>query len=169
MWNTWTVVTFPEENTVEAVPTSWINNGKCYFPSIPADKLATAIRNNDLPNTKWPSYNVRILRNSTCGTLYYYNIYLSNILLQYVLSIDIIVNTMLYFIDNYAAAKEKCRKAQYSSDLDSDVPSKTLGKRSRISKKSNDCPSSDTDEDDDGMMDNTSILPSPPQINGLYS
>lgn len=63
----WTVVKFNEENLVEAVPTSWIFNNQCYWPSFQRDKVMTAIRKNEEPNTHWPSYEVTIFRDSTYG------------------------------------------------------------------------------------------------------
>lgn len=65
--SSWTVVKFNEENLVEAVPTSWIFNNQCYWPSFQRDKVMTAIRKNEEPNTHWPSYEVTIFRDSTYG------------------------------------------------------------------------------------------------------
>lgn len=71
MAKTWTIVIFTDEDTVEAVPSSWLINNKCYWPSLPLDKLTAAIRNHEEPNTCWPSYPVRILRHGTFGKYIY--------------------------------------------------------------------------------------------------
>jgi len=65
--SSWTVVKFNDENSVEAVPTSWIFNKRCYWPPFQRDKVVVAIRKNEEPNTHWPSYEVTIFRNSTYG------------------------------------------------------------------------------------------------------
>lgn len=69
MSRTWTIVVFPGENSVEAVPSTWLigSVNKCYWPAYPAPKLTAAIRNHEAPNTCWPSYNVTLLRNGTFG------------------------------------------------------------------------------------------------------
>lgn len=67
MAKTWTIVIFTDEDTVEAVPSSWLINNKCYWPSLPFDKITAAIRNHEEPKTCWPSYPVRILRHGTFG------------------------------------------------------------------------------------------------------
>lgn len=56
MSKTWTIVIFTDENTVETVPSIWIIDNKCYWPSFTFEKLKAAIRNYEQPNTCWPSY-----------------------------------------------------------------------------------------------------------------
>lgn len=67
MTGTWTIVKFNDENSVEAVPSSWIFGKRCYWPPFQRDKLITAIQINENPNTHWLSYEVTIFRNSTYG------------------------------------------------------------------------------------------------------
>jgi len=67
MAKTWTIVIFTDENTVEVVPTNWIQNNKCYWPSPTSDKMISAIKNHDAPNDSWPSYSIRLVRNGTFG------------------------------------------------------------------------------------------------------
>lgn len=62
MAKTWTIVIFTDENTVEVVPTNWIQNNKCYWPSPTSDKMISAIKNHDAPNDSWPSYSIRLVR-----------------------------------------------------------------------------------------------------------
>lgn len=71
--SSWTVVKFIEENSVEAVPTSWIKDNKhCLWPSLQYNKVIQAIRNNQEPDVDWPLYEITIFRNSTYGTLKLY-------------------------------------------------------------------------------------------------
>ncbi|XP_011691888.1 PREDICTED: uncharacterized protein LOC105452470 isoform X3 [Wasmannia auropunctata] len=86
---TWTVVRFIDEDTVEAVPSSWIIQNRCYWPPFKNEKIMAIIRKNEQPNTCWPSYEISIFRNST-------------------------------FAD-YKTAREKCKKSEFTSDLNSDV------------------------------------------------
>lgn len=71
MEKTWTVVKFKDENVVEAVPTTWINNGKCYWPSYTADKMLKAIKDHDDPDFSWTSYKVYVFKDSTFGKKQY--------------------------------------------------------------------------------------------------
>lgn len=74
--SSWTVVKFNKENSVEAVPTSWINNNRivnnnrCYWPSFQQAKVIAAIRKNEEPDIHWPSYGITLFRNSTYGTFW---------------------------------------------------------------------------------------------------
>ncbi|XP_074037965.1 uncharacterized protein [Leptinotarsa decemlineata] len=56
---TWTIVKFIEENSVEAVPTTWLlGSHKCYWPPFPKEKLVSSIRKNEGPNTCWPLHDI---------------------------------------------------------------------------------------------------------------
>ncbi|KAM0735295.1 hypothetical protein ACS0PU_010443 [Formica fusca] len=99
----WTVVQFNNENSVEAVLTSWIFNKRCYWPPFQHDKVITAIRKNEEPNTHWPSYEVTIFRNST--------------------------------YENYMTAREKCKKAENTSDLNSEFSAGKEKKKRKIKKR----------------------------------
>nr|XP_023013060.1 uncharacterized protein LOC111503073 isoform X3 [Leptinotarsa decemlineata] len=56
---TWTIVEFIEENSVEAVPTTWLlGSHKCYWPPFPKEKLVSSIRKNEGPNTCWPLHDI---------------------------------------------------------------------------------------------------------------
>lgn len=49
---TWTVVSFEKDQTVAAVPTTWITGtNDCLWPPFTAEKTTTAIRNHIDPNT----------------------------------------------------------------------------------------------------------------------
>lgn len=63
----WTVVKFRDEDAVEAVPSKWILNNQCYWPPFSKEKLITAIKKNEEPNTHWPLHDIVPLRNSSYG------------------------------------------------------------------------------------------------------
>lgn len=70
----WTVVKFRHENTVEAVPTSWLlGNNKCYWPPFTQEKVLQAIRKHENYNTCWPLHEIEIFRNGTYGNLISFN------------------------------------------------------------------------------------------------
>ncbi|XP_031346380.1 uncharacterized protein LOC116173183 isoform X2 [Photinus pyralis] len=62
--NTWTVVCFTNDETVEAVPTKWLSGDQCLWPVVTRDKLNTYIRKCEF-NSCWPSHTVRTFRNAT--------------------------------------------------------------------------------------------------------
>lgn len=80
MVKTWTVVRFEDENVVEAVPTSWIANGRCYWPLYTTEKILKAIKDHVDFDSSWTSYQVYIFKNSTSGKKQ--NIYYSYIIQQ---------------------------------------------------------------------------------------
>ncbi|KAK5645114.1 hypothetical protein RI129_006414 [Pyrocoelia pectoralis] len=87
---TWQVVKFLQENSVEAVPSNWINGDKCYWPPYNNTKRvqqATIKREPPVPDL-WKSYDVYFFRNNV--------------------------------FDNYETALKKARKATITSDLESD-------------------------------------------------
>lgn len=67
MAKTWTVVKFTDENTVEAVPTTWIVGKQCHWPPFTHEKVMAAIRNHELINTCWPLHEISTFRNGTFG------------------------------------------------------------------------------------------------------
>lgn len=67
MDQTWTIVHFIKENSVEAVPTTWIVGNMCYWPSFTSEKVYKAIKNHEHPNSCWESFEIRIFRNATYG------------------------------------------------------------------------------------------------------
>lgn len=68
---TWTVIQFEEDYSVEAVPSTWIQGQLCLWPPYSKDKLMSAIRKHASLNTCWPSYKIRSFRNSTFGGFLY--------------------------------------------------------------------------------------------------
>jgi len=62
------VIKFTDENSVEAVPSSWIRSKHCFWPPFQRDKVIQAIRKNKEPDMDWPLHEVTIFRNSTYGT-----------------------------------------------------------------------------------------------------
>lgn len=80
--SSWTVVKFTDENSVEAVPTSWINNKQYFWPPFQRDKVIQAIRKNEEPDMDWPLYEMTIFRNSTYGTLELYLCIFVNLLVR---------------------------------------------------------------------------------------
>ncbi|GAB1864035.1 hypothetical protein CAJAP_05114 [Camponotus japonicus] len=131
MAKTWTIVIFTDENTVEVVPTNWIQNNKCYWPSLTSDKMISTIKNHDAPNDSWPSYPIRLVRNGTFA--------------------------------NYSIAQEKCRKAEYSSDINSD---RSLENKKRVMTKK----TYGSSFEEDSLLssdDNNNLptkLPTPPRL-----
>ena len=63
----WTVISFDGENTVEAVPSSWISNNLCLWPPFSGDKLQAAIRKQETPSRNWQSFKVTLFKNSNYG------------------------------------------------------------------------------------------------------
>ncbi|XP_076295397.1 uncharacterized protein LOC143216335 isoform X2 [Lasioglossum baleicum] len=61
---TWTVVQFVDDKTVEAVPTSWLEGDKCYWPPLPQSKLSNAIKKLEPPQPSWIQFTVKSFRNS---------------------------------------------------------------------------------------------------------
>ncbi|XP_071652237.1 uncharacterized protein [Temnothorax longispinosus] len=100
MTKTWTIVIFTDENCVEVVPSSWILNDKCYWPTLTPDKLKAAVKNHDALDTSWPSYPIRLIRN---GTFY-----------------------------DYSTAERKCKRAEYSSDVNSDRSKQNMNQLAKI-------------------------------------
>ncbi|KAF5301648.1 hypothetical protein FQA39_LY10695 [Lamprigera yunnana] len=66
MDNSWTVIKFIEDNTVQAVLTRWIlNNDKCFWPPYLQDRLIQSIKRCEHQMDNWPVYEIKIFRNST--------------------------------------------------------------------------------------------------------
>ncbi|CAG9814687.1 unnamed protein product [Phaedon cochleariae] len=66
MADTWTVVKFKEENSVEAIPTTWLmGNDHCYWPPYTHEKIQQAIKKHDQPNTCWPLHKIEIFKSGT--------------------------------------------------------------------------------------------------------
>ncbi|KAK4878777.1 hypothetical protein RN001_011283 [Aquatica leii] len=63
---TWTVVQFLDDETVEAVPSPWIQGtNECHWPTLPPEKLRQAIKKWEPLNTCWATHKIRIFRNAT--------------------------------------------------------------------------------------------------------
>ncbi|KAF5300737.1 hypothetical protein FQR65_LT19314 [Abscondita terminalis] len=61
----WTIVLFIEDKSVEAVPSHWIQGDICHWPPYTSDKLMHAIKKCELLNTCWPTHPVKIFRNAS--------------------------------------------------------------------------------------------------------
>ncbi|CAG9763988.1 unnamed protein product [Ceutorhynchus assimilis] len=61
---TWTVVCFTADDSVEAVPTRWINGDECLWPAVTREKLHALIKRCEF-NSCWPLHKVRSFRNAT--------------------------------------------------------------------------------------------------------
>lgn len=60
----WTVVHFIEEESVEAVPTSWVHNEACYWPPFFGSKLAHSINKCEEPVLNiWTLHKIKKLGN----------------------------------------------------------------------------------------------------------
>lgn len=65
---TWTIVKFVnDEDSIEAVPSSWIMGNSCYWPNFTQQKMVNAIKNHEAPNTCWPTHEVSLFKNGTFG------------------------------------------------------------------------------------------------------
>lgn len=129
--NTWTVVQFLTDDTVDAVPTSWIHDGDfCFWPPFTQDKIKNAIKNCEM-NSHWPSHKVRTFKDGT--------------------------------FDDYFVARNKARKAESTSDLNSDIDLKRKRKKKVLSISSG---SSDSDDED---RVSPSKLPVPPRKRPTYT
>ncbi|XP_025163404.1 uncharacterized protein LOC105190622 [Harpegnathos saltator] len=126
MAKTWTVVRFEDEDVVEAVPTKWIANGTCYWPTCTTEKVLKAVKDHVDFDTSWNRYKVYVFKNSTS--------------------------------ESYYACRLKAKKAEDTSGLNSDCPTKRIMKKNRYYDSNYDV-SSDSDND---ANDNT--LPSPPDV-----
>lgn len=69
---TWTVVQFEEDCSVEAVPSTWIQGHFCHWPTYSRNKLMVAIKKHEALNTCWPTYKIRSFRNSTFSEFLYF-------------------------------------------------------------------------------------------------
>ncbi|XP_076285091.1 uncharacterized protein LOC143211370 isoform X1 [Lasioglossum baleicum] len=63
--NSWSIVQFVKDGTVEAVPSAWLLNGYCYWPSLPPNRLANAIKKCEEINTGWEKHKVKCFINGT--------------------------------------------------------------------------------------------------------
>lgn len=70
MEKTWTVVKFVNEESVEAVPTTWIIGSRCHWPPFTQQKIIAAIKNYEVPNSCWPTHEISFFRNGTFGKLF---------------------------------------------------------------------------------------------------
>ncbi|KAF5283560.1 hypothetical protein FQA39_LY17306 [Lamprigera yunnana] len=62
---TWSVVKFPEENSVTAVPTSWLHGSICFWPPFSRKIVQAAIERGDPPNINtWQQFDYLALRNN---------------------------------------------------------------------------------------------------------
>ncbi|KAB0791676.1 hypothetical protein PPYR_00679 [Photinus pyralis] len=62
---TWSVVKFVQENSVEAVPSNWLQpGGKCYFPTYSNIRLQQALQRREEPRKEWPLYDIFLFRNN---------------------------------------------------------------------------------------------------------
>ncbi|XP_074033871.1 uncharacterized protein isoform X2 [Leptinotarsa decemlineata] len=117
----WNVVHFLRDDTVEAVPESWIikESKQCYWPSMNGGKLKNLIAKCESPCSEWETFPIRIIGNAY-GSI-----------------------TYTEFADNLITARHKVIKAETTSDLNSD-----LEQEKRIRKKSTLLSSSDSDSED---------------------
>jgi len=60
----YSVVEFTATNQVDVVPSSWINNGQCWYPNYNTDdRIQRAIKKNEAPNqTFFTLFDVRVFK-----------------------------------------------------------------------------------------------------------
>ncbi|XP_031327248.1 uncharacterized protein LOC116158778 isoform X1 [Photinus pyralis] len=62
---TWSVIKFPEENSVSVVPTSWLHGNICFWPPYNRKLLQDAIEKGDPPDKEvWQQFQFLPLRNN---------------------------------------------------------------------------------------------------------
>lgn len=76
---TWTVVKFVKgynngEDTVEAIPSSWIVGDECMWPPLIGNKLKYAIQHHEIPDDNWQTFKISQFENSTFGNIIQYTI-----------------------------------------------------------------------------------------------
>ncbi|CAH1111912.1 unnamed protein product [Psylliodes chrysocephalus] len=108
MVNTWTVVEFLDQS-VEAVPSHWITNNKCSWPHYLKEQLLKAIKHCENPKDDWTQHEVTIFRNATYGFDTY--------------SFFLILLIKPILLGDYSLARRKARKAEDTSDLNSELES----------------------------------------------
>lgn len=74
---TWTVVHFDNDNTVEAVPSTWISGEEkkgfmCYWP--PDDILNLALKKCFPPQKNWPALKCSTFKNGTSGMYFFHSL-----------------------------------------------------------------------------------------------
>ena len=107
---TWIIVKFLGDDTVEAVPSNWVEGNSCYWPGYEANRLRSALKKCEALDKSWKKFAI-----STFGSAIY---------------------------DDYAEARRKAKKAEDTSDLQSDAVS---GQKRRIIPRT-----FSTSEDEDG-------------------
>lgn len=69
---TWTIVKFIKENTVEAVSSSWINDKLCYWPpsdNYSKEQIQRFVRRHEDHNPDWEIWDIQIFKNGTFGKI----------------------------------------------------------------------------------------------------
>ncbi|KAK4881023.1 hypothetical protein RN001_004342 [Aquatica leii] len=61
----WSIVKLIDDDTVQAVPTSWINGNMCFWPPYPTERLTFAIKRHEPHSQNWTTYPIKVFRNST--------------------------------------------------------------------------------------------------------
>lgn len=73
MESCWAIIKFPhEEDSVAAVPTSWLNGNICYWPPWSQEKVIKAIKNSTPPESTWQNHSFLPLRNNIFGKNFSY-------------------------------------------------------------------------------------------------
>ncbi|XP_076664744.1 uncharacterized protein LOC143367026 [Andrena cerasifolii] len=62
---TWTVVQFVADGTVDTVPSAWIQGDLCHWPTLTQNRLTNAIKKCEPLNKYWPTYKIKVFRNTT--------------------------------------------------------------------------------------------------------
>jgi hypothetical protein len=56
------VVEFIDDNSIDAVPSNWIEENHCCWPPFRGLRFTSAIRKREQPLPTWTQHNVRILK-----------------------------------------------------------------------------------------------------------
>ncbi|KAF5308423.1 hypothetical protein FQR65_LT18158 [Abscondita terminalis] len=66
---TWSVIKFPDEDAVSAVPTSWLTEeNQCYWPPYTKRQVIASIEKNDLSDQNWQKFKYIGFRNNAFDT-----------------------------------------------------------------------------------------------------
>ncbi|XP_046145220.1 uncharacterized protein LOC123988599 [Osmia bicornis bicornis] len=66
--NTWTVVRFVEDGTIEAVPSAWVRGDLCHWPPLHRNGLTAAIKRSEPVNLSWPTHTIQIFKHGIFDT-----------------------------------------------------------------------------------------------------
>ncbi|XP_018572378.1 uncharacterized protein LOC108911826 isoform X2 [Anoplophora glabripennis] len=111
----WTIVKFDQEDSVEAVPSTWIVGNSCYWPpTTNQERITSAIRRHDIPSTCWPQHKISLLKNAVFDN--YTEARQKTKIAEYSSDLN----------EEISSRKIRCRKGQSSSETSSEDEIQTI-------------------------------------------